>query len=129
MTDFHSTGLQSLLEQMEACGASDLHLKPGCAPGLRIDGKLSPIDGIGPLSPQLLEALVAAMTTPEQRGELLLTGGLEFALAAEGLARYRVSLARQRGQTGAVLRRIPVDVPNFDQLGLPAAAKKLCQLP
>jgi twitching motility protein PilT len=129
MTDLHSTGLQSLLEQMEACGASDLHLKAGCPPGLRTDGRLAPIDGVGPLSQQLLDALVGAITTPEQRGELLLTGNLEFAFTAEGLARYRVSLVRQRGQTGAVLRRIPLELPNLDQLGLPAAMKKLGQLP
>jgi twitching motility protein PilT len=114
---------------MDACGASDLHLKAGCSPGLRVDGHLVPIDGVGPLSPQVVDRLVAAMTTQEQRGELLLSGDLEFAFTGSGASRYRVSLARNRGQTGAVLRRIPIDVPNFDELGLPAAAKKLCQLP
>jgi len=127
MTDLHATGLQALLEQMEACGASDLHLKSGCPPGLRVDGKLAPIDGVGALGSQLLETLVEAMTSEEQRKELLRAGHLEFAFTVDGLARYRVSLARHRGQTGAVLRRIPAEVPKFDALGLPAAAKRLCQ--
>ena len=128
MTDLHATGLQALLEQMEACGASDLHLKSGCPPGLRVDGKLAPIDGVGALGSQLLETLVQAMTTEEQRKELLRAGHLEFAFTVDGLARYRVSLARHRGQTGAVLRRVPSEVPKFDGLGMPAAAKRLCQL-
>lgn len=129
MTDLLSTGLQSLLEQMEACGASDLHLKAGCPPGLRIDGRLAPIDGVGPLSQQLVDALIGAITTQDQRGRLQQTGGLEFAFTVEGLARYRVSLARQRGRTGVVMRRVPLELPKFEKLGLPPAAKRLCQLP
>jgi twitching motility protein PilT len=129
MIDSESPSLHSLLEQMLLRAASDLHLKEGCPPGLRVDGHLVPVDGVAPLSRPAIEGLIAEMTTQEQRGVLSLTGDLEFAFSVAGVSRYRASLVRQRGQLGAVLRRIPVEIPDIDRLLLPQITKKLCELP
>jgi len=129
MIDSESPSLLALLEQMLLRAASDLHLKEACAPALRVDGHLVPVGGIAPLSRRAIEALIAEMTTQEQRGVLALTGDLEFAFSVAGVSRYRASLVRQRGQLGAVLRRIPVEIPDIDRLGLPPITKKLCELP
>jgi twitching motility protein PilT len=129
MIDSESPSLHSLLEQMLLRAASDLHLKEGCPPGLRVDGHLVPVDGAAPLSRPAIEGLIGEMTTQEQRGVLSLTGDLEFAFSVAGVSRYRASLVRQRGQLGAVLRRIPVEIPDIDRLLLPPITKKLCELP
>jgi twitching motility protein PilT len=121
--------MPQLFAAMETSGASDLHLKPGCTPGLRLDGQLAALDGMAPLDAAAVEALVAELATPEQMAELKARGDLEFACNDGERARYRVSLVCQRGTLGAVLRRIPLLVPDLDKLGLPPVVKRLASLP
>ena len=108
--------------------ASDLHLKAGCPPGIRVDGHLVAIEGVPPLDARQVETLIAEIAAPEQIAELKKRGDLEFALSLAGISRYRVSLVCQRGTLGAVLRRVPVETPDIDRLGMPAIVKKLALL-
>jgi twitching motility protein PilT len=128
MADY-PVGMQQLFEAMLLHGASDLHLKAGCPPGLRIDGMLVPMDGAPALEPPQVEALLGEIAAPEQLAELERRGDLEFAWALAGVSRYRVSLVSQRGSIGAVLRRVPVEIPDIDRLGLPPIVKRLGLLP
>jgi len=121
--------MAQLFAAMETSGASDLHLKPGCTPGLRLDGQLAALDGMAPLTAAVIEALVGELVTPEQLAELKSRGDLEFGCSDGERARYRVSLVCQRGTIGAVLRRIPLEVPDLDKLGLPPVVKRLTSLP
>src|SRR5262245_57456095 len=101
MADY-AVGMQQLFEAMLLHSASDLHLKVGCPPGLRIDGLLVPIDGAPALEPPQVESLIGEIAAPEQLAELKRRGDLEFAYALAGVSRYRVSLVFQRGSIGAV---------------------------
>jgi len=127
MADY-PVGMAQLFEGMLLRGASDLHLKAGCPPGMRVDGQLVPVEGAPPLSTEQVETLVGEVASPAQMAEVKRSGDLEFAYTLAGVSRYRVSLAVQRGSVGAVLRRVPVEVPDIDRLGLPPAAKRLALL-
>ncbi|MBL8843847.1 MAG: PilT/PilU family type 4a pilus ATPase [Planctomycetes bacterium] len=118
-----------LFEAMTIAHASDLHLKVGCPPGLRIDGHLAPLDGVPVLTAADLERLIGEITSQEKLAELKRRGDLEFAHSLQQTSRYRVSLVYQRGTISAVLRRIPTDIPDIDRLGLPSVVKKLATLP
>lgn len=113
---------------MVVAGASDLHLKAGCSPGLRVDGRLVPLDVTPPLDAPQVEALIQQLLPQEPIAELKRRGDLEFAYSVAGEARYRVSLVFQRGSIGAVLRRVPLEVPDIDRLSLPPVVKKLARL-
>jgi twitching motility protein PilT len=122
-------GMQQLFEVMLLKCASDLHLKAGCPPGLRVDGRLVPLEGAPPLEPAHVEALAGEIADAAQILALKKSGDLEFSHALAGVSRYRVSLVFQRGSIGAVLRRVPVEIPDIDRLGLPPIVKKLALLP
>jgi twitching motility protein PilT len=103
---------------------SDLHLKVGAAPHLRVDGRLVPL----PL-PTLSFAdtqHLAATSVPESRAELFeQTGEADFALSVPGLGRFRVNVHRQRGSIGLVVRRVLPGIPQLGELGLPDAVAGL----
>src|SRR5688572_17763443 len=105
--------MHQLFEAMMLRCASDLHLKAGCPPGIRVDGHLVAIEGVPPLDARHVETLIAEIAAPEQIAELKKRGDLEFALSLAGISRYRVSLVCQRGTLGAVLRRVPVETPDM----------------
>src|SRR5207344_1006127 len=75
------------------------------------------------------ESLIGEIATPEQIAELKQHGDLQFSHSLAGVSRHRVSLVWQRGSIGAVIRQIPLEVPDIDQLGLPTIVKKLALLP
>jgi twitching motility protein PilT len=120
--------MPELFAAMEASGASDLHLKVGCLPGLRVDGHLSALDATDPLTAADLERLAGQLASPAQLAELKQRGDLEFACEDGEQSRYRVSLVFQRGTIGLVLRRINSVLPDIDKLGLPPVVKKLALL-
>ena len=121
--------MMQLFEAMVVAHASDLHLKVGCPPGLRIDGRLAALEGVAPLTADGLERLLGEITSQEKLAELKRRGDLEFAHSLQQTSRYRVSLVYQRGTISAVLRRIPTEIPDIDRLGLPPIVKKLATLP
>jgi twitching motility protein PilT len=122
--------IRTLLELMVKKEASDLHLKVGSPPGLRVHGELIPIEGMSPLTPQ---------DTSDYCDELLGTGGqretyeknleVDFSYAVEGLSRFRVNLFHQRGSCGVVMRKIPFDIPPLDSMGFPNVVRELCAKP
>ena len=86
---------------------------------------LSPIPGLPHLSRDDTESLARQILTLPQQEEFALTGDLDFAYSVAGQARFRVNALSQRGSPGLILRRIPVDVPDIDELGLPPVCKEL----
>jgi twitching motility protein PilT len=111
--------LRAALEEMVRAGASDLHLKVGRPPVLRIGGELreSPLPA---LRPDDLKRCVEQLTAPEQREQLAARREMDFAVGVQGLGRFRVNLFHQRGSIGLAVRAIPFEVPALDELGLPA---------
>ena len=105
-------------------GASDLHIRVGLPPMLRIHGSLTPLD-CDPLTPDDTVALMHSITTEEERAEVEKDGGADFAISYKDLARFRVSVFRERAHIGIVLRQIPNTILTLKQIGLPEQVNEL----
>ncbi len=121
--------LGELLQAMVEADASDLHLKPGSPPGLRVHGKLVPIDGYEKLKPAQVSALVDELLDEERRQAYETKRELDFSTHIPGSARFRVNVFHQRGSRAAVLRMIPMEVPSLESLDMPEIVTKLCKKP
>jgi len=117
--------IDELLKLVVEKGASDLHLKVGRPPVLRIDGELVAQDQLPKLTPQSLNKIVGDVTTEEQEKVFARDLELDFALGLPGTGRFRASLSLQRGTLGLSLRRIPTEIPTIGELRLPDVCKML----
>jgi twitching motility protein PilT len=119
--------LNGLLARAVELGASDVHLKVGQTPILRVDGELTPLDECRELDTEDLEAAlgIVAARTPDKLQGFHDTGELDLAYQNEGLPRFRVSAFRQRGAISFAFRAIPDEIPGFAELGLPSGVEKL----
>jgi twitching motility protein PilT len=105
-------------------GASDLHLSVGVPPILRIHGSLHPLD-TEPLSADDTDRLMRSITDEQHLRSLAEGGGAEFGFGFKDLARFRVSVFKQKGTVGVVLRQISNTLLELDKLGLPIQIKDL----
>ena len=120
--------LRLALEEMVRRGASDLHLKVGRPPVLRIAGELVVLD-LPRLRPEDSALVTQQIVTPQLREELDARHEIDFAVGVQGLGRFRVNIFRQRGTLSSAFRAIPFEVPTFEDLQLPAALGELAALP
>jgi len=109
-------------------GASDLHLTVGSPPVLRIHGNLNPLDS-DPLAPEDTERLMKSITSDEHQQRVREHGGTDFGFGFGDRARFRVSVFKQKGHVGLVLRQIPSRLMTLEQIGLPAQIKELLYRP
>ncbi|MCC8166218.1 MAG: PilT/PilU family type 4a pilus ATPase [Planctomycetes bacterium] len=116
--------IQDLFKWMGTVGASDLHLKHGRPPIVRIDGELRPFE-LPKITGAYIETLLTPIMTSQSLRQFAETNEADFSYYLEGEARFRVNMFRQRGEPGAVMRRIPLEVPTAEKLGLPASINKL----
>jgi twitching motility protein PilT len=107
---------------------SDLHLSVGQPPVLRLDGHLKRLE-TKTLEPEDTVALMKAITPERCQQELQEVGTADFGFAFGNLARFRVSVFKQKGHIGLVLRLIPVKLLGFEQLGTPPVLTKLVMRP
>ena len=125
--------IDRLLETTIKREASDLHLRVGRPPVLRISGHLRDL-ATKSLDPEDTMALMKAITPERSQQELQETGSTDFGFAfstADGSAkaRFRVAAFRQKGTVAMVLRKIPYKLLTFEQLGLPKICAELCRRP
>ena len=113
MYDLNEILIQSVKER-----ASDIHLTSGRAPSYRVDGVLAPIMGER-LTPQMLEDILLPLIDKRHREELEETGQTDFAYAISGVGRFRVNVFKQRGTLAAVMRSLPFNIPDPEDLGIP----------
>lgn len=119
-----AAALDDLLVKMIDLGASDLHLKVGSPPVMRIDGELHPTN-LQVLTPQDTEQYVEGIFTQKAAKEFRDMGEADFAYGKSQLGRFRVNVFRQRGSVGMVMRRVESVMTSFDELGLPPILEKL----
>ena len=120
--------LDEFLIQLQERGGSDLYLAADAAPLLRVDGNLVPaMDHV--FDAQDVEAIVRAALTDPEAEEFDRSNELSAARALPGVGRFRLSVYRQRGQIGLVARRIRIDLPTFEELGLPESLRALAMQP
>ncbi|MGA2928699.1 MAG: type IV pilus twitching motility protein PilT [Solirubrobacteraceae bacterium] len=125
-----SLDLQAALRYVVEHGGSDLHVKVGSPPVVRIAGQLQPLPGTARLVPaDTQQALEEMLTDPARLQELAAEHEVDFAYAMPGLARFRVNAFRQRGSISIVCRVIPYGVTTIAELGLPDAVRELAEEP
>lgn len=105
--------------------ASDLHLKVGNFPVLRIHGELEPLTKYPKLTPGLTQKLVNQITNEYQREKLVQDLDLDLAYSLEGFGRFRGSIFQQRGSLAIALRIIPLEVKSISELLLPKVLEKI----
>ena len=120
--------LTELLKFVTKKEASDLHLKPGRPPLLRINGRLVPLK-TDPLQPKEIEDMVLTILTPHQKEKLTANYAVDIGYGIQGLARFRGNIFLQRGSWSAVFRRIPFTIPGVEELHLPDVVQTFCDYP
>ncbi|HEY0514555.1 MAG TPA: PilT/PilU family type 4a pilus ATPase [Thermoanaerobaculia bacterium] len=116
--------LDRLLAHALGAGASDLHVHSGAPLKLRVDGRMSDLEG-GPVAARTAGRLVEEILTPEQRELLRERGQVDFAYTLPGQGRFRSNAYRQQRGTDAVFRVIPPHPPSLGDLGLPNSLARL----
>ena len=120
--------MHPLLEAACDFGASDLHLAVGDPPVLRVHGDLQPLD-MPVLEPEDTELLMKTICTEAQMESVQNNGGADFGLPFEDRARFRVSVFKQKGRIGLVLRQIPNEMIPLKKIGLPEEINELLYKP
>lgn len=124
-----SPKIEILLEEVVKRDASDLHLQVGLPPMLRIDGALTPMQGVTPLDEEGMEHLVFSLLDEDQKQILLRDKEFDFSFAFGDLGRFRVNAFHERGNIAAALRLIPTNVQTIENLGLPPVVNKFVEYP
>ena len=119
--------IDQLLEELVLRNASDIHLRVGEPPAYRVFGELTRSE-LTPLSADELKKLLYAVMNEERRTRFERTCELDMSYAIQGVARFRISVFRQRGEIGAVLRVIPLKLKSIDDWGLPQIIKQFATL-
>jgi twitching motility protein PilT len=120
--------MSDLLQLMVSEGAADLHIRVGTPPVIRLNGILHRVEG-PPLRPEDTEELMRSITSEDHIQHVRERGGADFGFAFGELARFRVSVFKEKGNFGLVLRQIPSKLLTFEQIGLPPSVKELLWKP
>ena len=107
--------------------ASDLHLKVGNHPYLRVDGVLYPLADVPRVTPEEMLSMAFSMMTNRQKQKFKETAELDMAYGVAGLGRFRVNVFQQRGNVGMVLRVIPTKIRTSEELDLPSVVERICE--
>lgn len=121
--------LDQLLHRAIEANASDLHLKVGAPPVMRIGGELRRMEDLLPLKPADTAGFAQSIFTQKAAIEFKELNEADFAYGRHDLGRFRVSAFRQRGSVSLVMRRVSPGVPSMERLGLPPIVRKLAAEP
>ena len=120
--------IDKLLHTVVTRGASDLHITVGSPPVVRVDGQLRRLE-TKELTADDTVALMKSITPERCQQELQEVGGTDFGFAFGELARFRVSVFKQRGTVAMVLRQLPANLMKFEDMGTPPVLKDLIMRP
>lgn len=116
--------LRRSLEEMVRRRASDLHLKVGRPPVVRVHGALVQTD-LPILRTDDLRKCAEQLLSPRQREEFAERKEIDFAVGVQGLGRFRVNLFQQRGTLGFAFRAVPFEIPSMSDLLLPSVLEEI----
>jgi twitching motility protein PilT len=119
---------KSVLQQLVQRGASDLHLKVGRPPTLRLHGELISLE-MPPLRPEDLKALAETLMTPRQVKEFTDNKECDFAIGVPGIGRFRCNVYQQRGSLCYAMRAIPYQARTLEELNLPKVLEEIALKP
>jgi twitching motility protein PilT len=117
-----------VLQEMIRRNGSDLHLKVGRPPTIRVDGELEPLDHI-PLRPEDLKILAEQLMTPRQIKQFADEKECDFAIGVPGIGRFRVNVYQQRGSLCYAMRAIPYQARTLAELHLPSVLEEISLKP
>ena len=120
--------LREALEELVRRNGSDLHLKVGRPPMVRVQGELHET-ALPPLRPEDLKRCAEQTMNPRQREEFGEKKEIDFAIGVSGLGRFRSNIYQQRGTLGMTFRAIPVEVPALTSLELPPVLQEIAMVP
>jgi twitching motility protein PilT len=106
--------------------SSDLHLKVGNYPYIRVDGELRPLNQFSRVSSEDMLNMAFSIMTNRQKQKFKEQTELDMAYGVAGLGRFRVNVFQQRGNVGMVLRVIPTKIRTLEELYLPRVLDKIC---
>jgi len=120
--------ISDLLQLVVTENSSDLHLRVGVPPVIRVHGILHRVEG--PIcKPEDTEELMRSITSEDHIQQVRERGGADFGFAFGELARFRVSVFKEKGNFGLVLRQIPSKLLTMEQIGIPASVRDLLYKP
>jgi twitching motility protein PilT len=117
-----------LLDKVIEVQGSDVHLRVGRPPTLRVNARMGVMDG-PPLVPSDTEEMMKVITPQRNQLEFKEKGGTDYGVAHSDKGRFRVSVFRERGHVGMVLRLLPSRILSFEQIGLPETVRQLLHRP
>jgi twitching motility protein PilT len=115
--------LRTLVER----GGSDLHVKVGVPPTIRVNGELSHLEGFEPLRPEDTERGFHEIAEARSVTEFEEAGEADFSYSVPGVSRFRVNTFKQRGSVSIVCRAIPFEIRSVEELGLPPVVTALAE--
>jgi twitching motility protein PilT len=128
MADVPPFNFKAAITEMVKQGGSDLHLKVGRPPTIRVTGDLTQLQQ-QPLKPEELKGLAEQIMTPRQVKEFAEHKEADFAIGVPGVGRFRTNVFQQRGTLAFVFRSIPYEIKTIDDLRLPRVLEKIAQKP
>ncbi len=120
--------MEDLMKACVALGGSDIHVSPGRPPCVRVRGAVKDLEGPA-ITPAVAETLVHEVLPERLKKELDELGTADFAHNFGEVARFRVSVFRQKGVYACVLRLIPSRLRSFEEIGLPEKVRELITRP
>jgi twitching motility protein PilT len=121
--------LDTLLRTMVSKGASDIHLKVGAFPHIRVSGELIPLGEFGKLTKEDTLLMAFSVMTNKQKQRFRDNAEIDLGYGLKGLGRFRVNVFQQRGAVSIAIRAIPVSVIGFQDLFLPEVLEKISREP
>lgn len=118
--------LKQMLTEMLKRKASDLHLRVGIRPYLRVNGVLEQIEAEA-MSVDGMQTVISQILTEDQQQKFHKRNEMDLALSVAKLGRFRINLFRQRGTTGMALRAVNTKIPSFEELHLTDSIRKLAE--
>jgi twitching motility protein PilT len=118
--------IDTLLRSACETNASDLHLKVGNHPFIRVNGELRPLTQYPRLSAEDMLDYAFGIMTDRQKAKFKESSELDMPYGVPGLSRFRVNIFQQRGNVGMAFRLIPTKIQTFEELSLPKVMQKIC---
>src|SRR3954454_14922232 len=125
----NSFSIDTLLEQMVAHNASDLHITVGSQPALRVRGHLERMEAFPIMTADLTRQLLYRIISSEQQKRLEIERQLDLSYSIPGRARFRVNIYSQRQSLAGAFRLIPAELKSLEELGLPSTLYEMCNQP
>ncbi len=119
--------IDDLLRTTVGFGASDLHIRVGSSPVIRVSGELRPLANINKLSQEEMLEMAFSMMSNLQKQHFKEFFEVDIGYGVNGLGRFRVNIFQQRGTVGMVARAIPDRIHSFSELGLPPIIGKIAE--